>query len=59
MLAQARAADPPRYAVPLLATAQTPAHMAETERVRATRLALMQDAMLAEQQRPQRGQGRG
>jgi len=55
ILAQARATEPPRYGVPLMATPQTSPQMAETERVLAAPLAIIQDAILAEQQRRQQG----
>jgi hypothetical protein len=55
MLAQARAAEPLRSPVPLVATPLTSPQLAESERRYAARLAMIQDAMLAEQVRRQQG----
>jgi len=51
ILAQARAADPPRPTAPLSATPPTSPSLAEADWGMATRQALLQQAILAEQQR--------
>ncbi len=52
MLAELRAADPTRLAVPLLSTPQTPMPLAMEEAALATRLAIVQQ-VIQEQQRQQ------
>ncbi len=54
MLAELRAADPARRAVPLLSTPQTPMPLTMAEAALASRLAIVQQA-LQEQQRRQQG----